>query len=70
MKKIDFDTEKEIGMQLDFEYSLCIEFTDEIIPNAIEYFVGVSYQTEEELEEYMHDMMSKPNQKKKEKKQK
>ena len=64
MKKLDFDTEKEIGMQLDFEYSLGIELTDEIIPNALEYFVGVTYQTEEELEEYMHDMILKQNEKK------
>ncbi len=70
MKILDFDTEKDIGMQLDFEYGLGIEFTDEIIPNALEYFVGVSYQTEEELEEYMHDIMLKQNEKNKGKTQK
>jgi histidinol phosphatase-like PHP family hydrolase len=64
MKKIDFDTEKEIGMQLDFEYSLGIEFTDEIVPNALEYFVGVTHETEEEFEEYMHEMMIKKREKK------
>ncbi len=64
MKKLDFDNEKEIGMELDLEYSIGIEFTDEIIPYALEYFVGVTHDTEEEFEEYTHDMTIK---KKKEK---
>ncbi len=46
-------------MELDFEYTVGIEFTDEIIPHALEYFVGVTYENEEEFEEYMHDMMLK-----------
>jgi len=68
MKDLEFETEKEIAAQLDLEYSVGIEFTDEIIPNSLEYFVGVTHETEEELEEYMHEMMAKQKEKSQKKK--
>ncbi len=54
MGKLDFEHEKELGAHLDMEYSIGIEFTDEILPYSLEYFVGVTHETEE-YEEYFQE---------------
>jgi hypothetical protein len=69
MSKVDYETEKELGLQLDTEYSIGIELIDEIIPYSLEYFVGVTHETDE-YEEYMHERMMEQHDKGKKKKQK
>jgi len=51
IKKVSFDVEKELGGHLDIEYEFGIEFTEEIIPYASQFFAGVSHD-EEEYHEY------------------
>ena len=50
IKKVSFDVEKELGGHFDMEYELGVEFTEEIIPYASQFFVGVSHDEEEYLE--------------------
>ncbi len=57
-KKVSFDAEKELGLHLDTEYELAIEFSEEIIPYASQFFVGVSHN-ENEYQEYVMDQIEK-----------
>jgi len=54
MKTLDFEIEKELGAHLDSEYEIGIEIVDELIPYSVEYFVGVTHDSEE-FAEYMHE---------------
>lgn len=67
MEKVDYETEKDLGAHLDMEYSIGVEFTDEIIPYSLEYFVGVTHESEE-YEEYLHERMMEQHQESKGKK--
>ena len=71
IKKISLNTEREIGKinikfiyfyylggHFDLEYELCIEFIEEIIPYASEYFLGISNDNDE-YAEYKMDLMNK-----------
>jgi len=69
MEKVDFETEKELGAHLDMEYSIGVEFSDEIIPYSLEYFIGVTHESEE-YEEYLHERMIEQQQTGKNKKNK
>jgi hypothetical protein len=62
MKKVDYETERELGGHLDVEYEIGIEFVEEIIPHATEYFVGVSHDTEEYMD-YMNEQMIEQHEK-------
>ncbi len=62
MEKVDYETEKELGAHLDMEYSIGVEFTDEIIPYSLEYFVGVTHESEE-YDEYLHERMMEQQEK-------
>lgn len=50
VKKIDFETEKELAGHFDQEFEIGFEFIEEIIPYAIEFFVGVVNDQDEYLE--------------------
>jgi nucleosome assembly protein 1-like 1 len=69
IKKIDFETEKELGGHLDTEYEIGLEFVEEIIPHALEYFIGVSHDAEEYLE-YVNEQVIEQQEKGKGKKNK
>lgn len=58
MKKLDYETEKQLGSQLDFEYALGFELIDDIIPYATEYFVGVIHDGEE-FTDYLMEQSTK-----------
>jgi nucleosome assembly protein 1-like 1 len=67
VKSLDFEIEKELGGHLDMEYELGVEIVDELIPYSIEYFVGVSHDSEE-FGDYMHERTIESQEKKKNKK--
>ena len=50
VKKVDFETEKELGSHFDTEFEIGFEFIEEIIPYALEFFVGVVNDQDEYLE--------------------
>ena len=50
MKKIDFDLEKDLGQHFDTEYEFAMEFAEDIIPHALEYFMGIKHDSEEYVE--------------------
>ena len=50
IKNIDFDLEKELGQHLDTEYEFAMEFAEDIIPHAVEYFMGIKHDSEEYVE--------------------
>ena len=54
IKNVKFDVERELGGHFDMEYELGIEFTEEIIPYASQFFAGVA-RDEEEYHEYVMD---------------
>jgi hypothetical protein len=56
IKQIDYELEKELGSHLDTEYEMGIELIEEIIPHALEYFVGVTHDTEEYID-YMNEQL-------------
>jgi nucleosome assembly protein 1-like 1 len=64
VKSLDFDVEKELGAHLDMEYELGVEIVDELIPYSVEYFVGVSHDSEE-FGDYMHERTIESQEKKK-----
>lgn len=47
---MDFETEKELGGHFDQEFEIGYEFIEEIIPYALEFFVGVVNDQDEYLE--------------------
>jgi len=47
---------KNLGIHFDQEQEIGIEITDELIPYATEYFVGVTHDTEE-YTEYIQEQM-------------
>jgi hypothetical protein len=51
-----FIKEKELGAHFDTEYEIGLEFVEEIIPYAMEYFVGVTHNTEEYID-YVNEQM-------------
>jgi nucleosome assembly protein 1-like 1 len=69
MKNLDYEVEKELGLQLDTEYEIGIEIIDELIPYSMEYFVGVTHDADE-FTEYMHERMIEQQEKGKKKKTK
>lgn len=50
IKKVDFSTEKKLASHFDTEFEIGFEFIEEIIPYALEFFVGVSTDQDEYLE--------------------
>lgn len=50
MHKVDFDMEKELGQHFDTEYEFAMEFAEDIIPHALEYFIGLKHDSEEYVE--------------------
>ena len=50
MKKLDFEIEKDLGQHLDTEYEFAMEFSEDIIPHALEYFMGIKHDSEEYIE--------------------
>lgn len=67
MKKLDYEVEKELGAQLDTEYEIGLELIEEVIPHALEYFVGVTHDTEEYMD-YMNEQLIEESERKKAKK--
>lgn len=57
IKKVDFELEKELGSHFDTEFEIGFEFIEEIIPYALEFFVGVSHDQEEYFE-YVDEQQS------------
>jgi len=47
---VDFGSEKELGEHFDQEFEIGFEFIEEIIPYALEFFVGVVNDQDEYLE--------------------
>ena len=54
IKKLNFDTEKELGSHFDTEFEIGLQFTDEIIPYAFEFFLGVA-ENQGEYAEYVSE---------------
>ena len=54
IKKITFDTEKDLGSHFDTEFEIGLQFTDEIIPYAFEFFLGVA-EDPSEYPEYVNE---------------
>jgi hypothetical protein len=54
IKKINFNTEKELGFHFDHEFEIGLQFTDEIIPYAFEFFLGVA-ENQGEYQEYVSE---------------
>ena len=54
IKKVDFEIEKELGAHFDTEFEIGFEFIEEIIPYALEFFVGVNHETDEYFD-YVND---------------
>jgi len=50
IKKIGFETEKDLAGHFDQEFEIGFEFIEEIIPYAVEFFVGVINDQDEYLE--------------------
>lgn len=50
VKKVDFETEKELAGHFDQEFEIGFEFIEDIIPYALELFVGVVHDQDEYLE--------------------
>lgn len=50
MDKFSFDKEKDLGVHLDTEYEIGLEFVEELVPHSIEYFLGIKHDTEEFLD--------------------
>jgi|LauGreDrversion4_2_1035121.scaffolds.fasta_scaffold636593_2 nucleosome assembly protein 1-like 1 len=50
MKNIDFELEKDLGQHFDTEYEFAMEFAEDIIPHALEYFMGIKHDSEEYIE--------------------
>lgn len=46
VKDFDFDDEKELGQQLDTEFEYGMEFVEEFIPHATDYFLGFNSQSQ------------------------
>jgi len=67
MKNLDYEIEKELGLQLDTEYEIGIEIIDELIPYSTEYFVGVTHDADE-FSEYCHERLMEQRDKGKNKK--
>lgn len=44
---IDIDTEKELGFYLDSELEYGMEFIEEFIPNATDYYLAIKYDGDE-----------------------
>lgn len=59
IKKLSFEVERELGAHLDTEYELGVEFTEEIIPYASQFFAGVTYDADEYHEYAMEQMENK-----------
>jgi len=53
IKKISLKTEKELASHFDTEYEIGVQFKDEIIPYATEFYLGVANNPDEYLE-YIH----------------
>lgn len=47
ISKLDFEDEKELGGYLDTEFEYAMEFIEEFIPHASEYFLGFKTDSEE-----------------------
>lgn len=47
IKTIDFNKEKDLGGHFDMEFELGLQFTDEIIPYALEFFLASAEDTKE-----------------------
>ena len=47
---MEFETEKELGGHFDQEFEIGFEFIEEIIPHALEFFVGVVHDQDEYFE--------------------
>jgi len=69
INKIDFDLEKEIGQQFDLEYEYAMEFIEDLIPHALEYFMGIKHDTDEYVE-YINEKVIENSEKPKDKKKK
>jgi len=69
INKIDFDLEKEIGQQLDLEYEYAMEFIEDLMPHALEYFMGIKHDTDEYVE-YINEKVIENSEKPKDKKKK
>jgi len=69
INKIDFDLEKEIGQQFDLEYEYAMEFIEDLIPHALEYFMGIKHDTDEYVE-YINEKIIENSEKPKDKKKK
>jgi len=52
IKNVKLDIERELGGHFDMEYELGLEFIEEIIPYASEFFAGVA-RDEDEYHEYL-----------------
>ena len=47
IKNIDFDLENDLGQHFNTEYEFAMEFAEDIIPHALEYFMGIKHDSEE-----------------------
>jgi len=64
MSKIDFDLEKDLGQHFDTEYEFAMEFAEDIIPHALEYFMGIKHDSEEYIE-YINEQVLENSEKNK-----
>jgi hypothetical protein len=58
IKKINFKTESELGYHFDTEFEIGLQFTDEIIPYALEFFLGVA-EDKNEYPDYVNEQKDK-----------
>jgi hypothetical protein len=56
IKKISLKTEKELASHLDTEFELGLQFIEEIIPNATEFYLGIA-NNPDEYSEYIHEQI-------------